>query len=254
MPPASNHFNPNDPISQLVWLAHEIGREDRGLVILNEGSVSTRVAQNCCAIKVAGTALATLTREQVVECDTEKVCRILDLQFLNPTDLAKELSLTRLRLQSPMPSSESCLHAWLLQQEGVNFVAHCHPEACLQVLCSPGAEKFAENRCFVDEIYSCGSRSVFVPYADPGVALAREVRSRFSLFTRQNQGRPPRLVLLQNHGILALGPSPEAVLSTVLNAERSARILVGSARLGGVVFLPSPVCRRIEEDQVAWKR
>jgi ribulose-5-phosphate 4-epimerase/fuculose-1-phosphate aldolase len=45
--------------------------------------------------------------------------------------------------------------------------------------------------------------------------------------------RQPRLILLQNHGLIALGATPEAVLATTLMAAKAAEIFVGSAAIGG---------------------
>src|SRR5690242_3878975 len=78
--------------------------------------------------------------------------------------------------------------------------------------------------------------SVFVPYTDPGTPLAREIKDRTVFFMKQT-GYTPRLILLQNHGIIALGPSPEAVLSCILMASKAAEVFVGAAALGGPNFM-----------------
>ncbi len=65
---------------------------------------------------------------------------------------------------------------------------------------------------FPDEIVCCGGASVFVPYVDPGLPLAREIRDRTNAFIQQH-GYIPRLILLQNHGIIAPGATPESVLA-----------------------------------------
>ena len=53
----------------------------------------------------------------------------------------------------------------------------------------------------------------------------------------ERHGEAPRIILLQNHGIIALGGSPNAVLASLLMAEKAAKIFVGAAALGGPVFL-----------------
>lgn len=47
----------------------------------------------------------------------------------------------------------------------------------------------------------------------------------------------PRLILLQNHGLIALGATAPAVLSTVLMANKAATIFSGAAAMGGPTFL-----------------
>jgi len=111
-------------------------------------------------------------------------------------------------------------------------------------LCSPRARDFAERRLFPDEIVCCGPASVFVPYVDPGLPLAREVRERTNAFIQQ-YGSMPRLIALQNHGIIALGSSPQAVLGCILMANKAAAIFLGAGSLGGPTFMTPTHVERI---------
>jgi ribulose-5-phosphate 4-epimerase/fuculose-1-phosphate aldolase len=61
----------------------------------------------------------------------------------------------------------------------------------------------------------------------------------------KEQGRLPRMILLQNHGLIAIGPSAGAVEATTKMAEKSAKIFLGASSLGGPVFLPEAQVRRI---------
>jgi rhamnose utilization protein RhaD (predicted bifunctional aldolase and dehydrogenase) len=90
----------------------------------------------------------------------------------------------------------------------------------------------------------CGTESVLVPYAEPGMALCRSIREQVVAFVRRT-GREPRIILLANHGIIAVGPSPKAVLGSLLMAEKAAEIFAGAAALGGPVFLTPAQCDRI---------
>ena len=82
----------------------------------------------------------------------------------------------------------------------------------------------------------CGRSSVWVPYTDPGLPLAKAIREGVQQHM-QEEGLPPKLVLLQNHGIIALGATSEAVLAITLMAEKAAAIFVGAAALGGPEFM-----------------
>jgi rhamnose utilization protein RhaD (predicted bifunctional aldolase and dehydrogenase) len=108
--------------------------------------------------------------------------------------------------------------------------------AANQVLCSPRARDFAERRIFPDEVVCCGPASVYVPYTDPGVPLAREIRERTGAFLK-DYGAAPRLIVLQNHGLIGLGASPQAVLACLLMANKAAAIFAGAAAMGGPNFL-----------------
>lgn len=234
-----------DPLSQLIWLSHEVGREDRGLVLPGEGSISARLDANHFGIRASATSLHDAQPDQVCRCSLKEIAALMDSQGTGAADLHVALARTMGPGQA-RPTIEALFHAWLLQLEGVNFVVHCHPEACLQILCSPVAERFAEYRMFPDEIVATGPTSALVAYHEPGASLAREIRAKVDLHVRRGVGRPPRLILLQNHGIIAVGSTPQAVLSTVRMAEKAARVFVGAARLGGPTFMTHPMVSRID--------
>jgi rhamnose utilization protein RhaD (predicted bifunctional aldolase and dehydrogenase) len=85
---------------------------------------------------------------------------------------------------------------------------------------------------------------VFVPYADPGLPLAREIRDRTVAYIQQHS-RVPRLILLQNHGLIAVGGSPGAVLACILMANKAAAIFMGAAAAGGPNFMMPHYVERI---------
>jgi rhamnose utilization protein RhaD (predicted bifunctional aldolase and dehydrogenase) len=83
-----------------------------------------------------------------------------------------------------------------------------------------------------------------VPYTDPGLPLAREIAERTKTFL-EKEGHSPRLILLQNHGVIALGSTPAAVLSCLLMAAKAAAIFRGAAAMGGPNFLKPEHVERI---------
>jgi ribulose-5-phosphate 4-epimerase/fuculose-1-phosphate aldolase len=52
------------------------------------------------------------------------------------------------------------------------------------------------------------------------------------------------VILIQNHGIITVGRTPESVLAAMLMAEKAATIWLGAACLGGPTFMsPADVDR-----------
>jgi len=231
-------------LAELVQLSHELGREDRHLVVLGEGNTSAKISDEQFAVKASGCSLATLTEADISVCQSAAVLDILGQKNLNDSELNRLLLKARANAAAKKPSIEALFHAWLLSLQGVNFVGHSHCLAANQILCSPRARDFSERRLFPDEVVYCGSASVFVPYADPGLVLAREIRERTNAFMQQH-GYVPRLILLQNHGIIALGDTPSAVLACTLMAAKAAAIFMGAAALGGPNFLTPQHVERI---------
>ena len=85
---------------------------------------------------------------------------------------------------------------------------------------------------FPDEVVCCGVESVFVPYTDPGLKLAQAIRTAV-VATIKRLARAPRVILLENHGFIALGATPESVLAATLMGAKAAEIFVGAAAAGG---------------------
>ena len=234
----------NNEVKALLELSHEIGREDRPLAILGEGNTSAKLGSDQFAVKASGCCLGTLTASDVTLCDTAKVLAILDKRLLTDEELEQALLEARVGGVGKKPSVEAMFHAWLLTLRDVNYVGHCHPLSANQVLCSPRARDFAERRLFPDEVVCCGPQSVFVPYADPGLPLARDIAERTRAFV-EKEGEVPRLIVLQNHGIIALGSTPQAVLACILMATKAAAIFMGAAAMGGPNFMTPQHVERI---------
>jgi rhamnose utilization protein RhaD (predicted bifunctional aldolase and dehydrogenase) len=233
-----------EKLAALLKLSHDLGAPDRRLAILGEGNTSTRLSPGQFAVKASGCNLETLSQGDVTICDSQKILALLDAK--QPADAAIDQTLfdARVNPKAKKPSVESIFHAWLLTLDGVEFIGHTHPVSVNQILCSPRARDFAEHRVFPDEVVCCGAQSVFVPYIDPGLALAREIRDRTQAHMTKNK-TAPRVILLQNHGLIALGSTPNAVLAATLMAAKAAEIFLGAAAIGGPNFMTEAQVARI---------
>jgi rhamnose utilization protein RhaD (predicted bifunctional aldolase and dehydrogenase) len=231
-------------IDELLTLSHEIGREDRGLALLGEGNTSARASEDIYLVKASGTCLGTLREEDVVECRMSLVLAMLDEDGLTDSQVDDALLAARANAKAKKPSVEAVFHAWALSLPNVKFVGHSHPIKVNQILCSPRAREFAEHRMFPDEIVCGGVASVFIPLTDPGLKLAQTIRRETGAFVRKHQ-RIPRVILMQNHGIITLGGTWQSVLAAMLMAEKAAEIFIGAAQLGGPIFLSEENIARI---------
>jgi rhamnose utilization protein RhaD (predicted bifunctional aldolase and dehydrogenase) len=143
------------------------------------------------------------------------------------------------------PSVESLFHAHLLSLPGVAFVGHTHPISLLGILCSPRAEEFARLRLFPDHIVYCGRESVFIPYVDPGLTLARTIAQEVEHF-REKLGVLPKTILLQNHGLIAIGGRHTEVTAALSMSEKAARVFLASVACGGPAPLTAQQVDRID--------
>jgi rhamnose utilization protein RhaD (predicted bifunctional aldolase and dehydrogenase) len=134
------------------------------------------------------------------------------------------------------PSIEALLHALCLGLPGVDFVGHTHPVAINRIACSVNFEMAFAGRLFPDEIVVCGPAPVLVPYTDPGIPLALKVGSLLDEYL-DRYGEPPRVVIIQNHGLIALGRTPQQVEDITRMEVKVARILLGAYSAGGPRFM-----------------
>lgn len=231
-------------LKSLLDLSHQLGREDRKLAILGEGNTSARVSADTFLVKASGSNLATLDAVAVTACRFADLLAVLEAKQLSDAAVDDALLAARVKSSARKPSVEAMFHAWLLTLPGVNFVGHTHPVAVNRILCSRHARTFATKRFCPDEIVCCGAESVLVPYVDPGLKLAQAIRRAVTTFVRLTS-RAPRVILLENHGLIALGGTPAAVLATTLMAVKAAEVYAGAVALGGARALSESSVARI---------
>ena len=236
--------NPPSLQQRLLDLSHELGREDRRLAILGEGNTSARGADGTFFVKASGSNLGALTLAGLTECRLAELVAVIDRRGLSDEDVEACLLAARVDPQARKPSVEAMFHAWLLTLPGVNFVGHTHPIEVNKILCTRFAHALATRRLCPDEIVCCGGEFVLVPYVDPGLKLAQAIRRAVMAYVKR-LSRPPRVILLENHGLIALGGTPEAVLATTLMAVKAAEIFSGAVALGAPRFLSALTVKRI---------
>jgi len=239
-----DNSNKTERFQSLLKLSHELADPQRPLAILGEGNTSARLGLDTFLVKASGANLGTLAEHDVVECQAEVLLALLDRRGLSDAEIDSALMASRVDPAAKKPSVEALFHAYFLGLPDVEFVGHTHAPNVNAILCSPRANEFAIKRVFPDEVVCCDVESVFVTYTDPGLLLAQGIRQQTESFIKRH-GRAPRVVLLENHGIITLGRSVEAVLAAMLMAEKAAQIWIGAAALGGPKFMTPQNIRRI---------
>jgi len=235
----------SDLLPKLLTLSHEIGREERHLAILGEGNTSADAGDGTFWIKASGGNLATLDGQGLTRVKFDTVMDAIDDASLDDSGVREVLLASRADADAKLPSVETFMHAVCLQEAGAKWIGHCHPVSVLQVLCSKqGVGPFLQH-VFPDEIVVCGRHLAVVPYIDPGIELARAVRAELRRFRDEHDGAP-KVILLANHGPVALGQTDRDVLNILLMLDKWARILVGNFALGGPQFLPDSTSTRID--------
>jgi rhamnose utilization protein RhaD (predicted bifunctional aldolase and dehydrogenase) len=227
----------NEILNQLVALSNNLGRPELDYAIMGEGNTSARVDESSFYVKVSGSELRTATTSSFVRCSMERVLALMNVSDLDDKKTKEGLVAAKVDPADPgHPSIEALLHALCLRLPGINFVGHTHPVAINAITCSVNFEVAFAGRLFPDEIVVCGIAPVLVPYMDPGIPLALEVGSRLNKHLEEH-GEPPRVVIIQNHGLIALGRTPQQVEDITRMEVKVARILLGTYSAGGPRFM-----------------
>jgi rhamnose utilization protein RhaD (predicted bifunctional aldolase and dehydrogenase) len=234
-----------DILSQLVTLANHLGNPSLDYVILGEGNVSARLDAGNFLVKASGYEMRTIALNGFVQVAFERVLAMLNGPALSDQEVKDMLESAKVDSSVVAhPSVETLLHAICLSLEGVSFVGHTHPAAINSLACSTAFETAFSGRLFPDEIVVCGPAPLLVPYIDPGVPLARRVKELLDQHI-DRYGEPPRVVILQNHGMIALGRSASQVENITAMMVKTARVLLGTFAAGGPRFMPQAEVERI---------
>jgi rhamnose utilization protein RhaD (predicted bifunctional aldolase and dehydrogenase) len=230
-------------LQELVALSHHLGEEGRDYVVVGEGNTSARIDEDTFWIKASGSYLGRARPEDFVEVQRRQVLTLLDGDARDE-DTKRVLLASRVAPErAGRPSVETPLHAVLYELTAARFIGHTHPVAVNIIVGSDHAADITRH-LLPDEIVVCGPESVFIPYTDPGVPLTREVYARVKESIERNR-EYPRVIYLQNHGMLALGQSALQVQNVTAMAVKHARVLGGVLALGQPNWLSEQAVHRL---------
>lgn len=234
----------NKVLAEIIAMSRDLGKPELEMAILGEGNTSALIDGDQLWVKASGSMLANIDESGFALLNRPATVALLDREMHNDEDIMAALLEVCADERGKRPSIEAMMHAYLLGLPEVNFVGHSHPVAVNSLLCSNRAEELVNLRLFPDQIVCCGPAPVFIPYTDPGLPLARLVRLRVEHWMAE-YGMTPRAILLQNHGLFALGATPQQVLSCSMMWAKTARVIIGALACGGVHALNDMQVERI---------
>ncbi len=244
----------NDVLDELVGMSQELGSPAHDFAILGEGNTSARADAETFWIKASGVQLGQVGRDGFVRVRSAAILASLDGPALDDAALRELLKAVTVEGQRA-PSIETFLHALCLEDSGVRFVGHAHPSVAVGLLSGRDSRELFAGALFPDQIVVLGPALAYVPYADPGLPLAHAVRRAIAEHFDRHQ-RQPKVLLMENHGTIALGGTAQEVLNITHMLVKTCRILAGSLAAGGPRFLTSEQVQRIDKrpDELARRK
>ena len=231
-------------LNTLIEMSRSLGEPGRDYIILGEGNTSAGADDDSFYVKASGTSLVDIHADGFVRVSREKARELLSADTLSDEQVAEGLEAASIDAAGRRPSVETFLHALLLDLPGIEFIGHTHPTPVNALLCSIQAEEMVRGRLFPDEVVCCGPESAYVHYTDPGLPLAKAVGEAVEDFI-ERWNEPPKIIMMQSHGMIAMAETPAQVLSATAMAVKAARARIGAATCGGIRTLCDGELERI---------
>jgi rhamnose utilization protein RhaD (predicted bifunctional aldolase and dehydrogenase) len=232
-------------LERLVKLAHTLGLSGSQQTILAEGNVSADLGDGTFYVKASGGEMATIGAKGFTRIRTATILGALQQEDKSDEAIQRVIAASRINPEDKLPSIESFLHALCLEEGGAKWVGHTHALSVVRILCSKLGTTPFQKHVFPDSIVVCGRHVASVPYADPGIHLALALQRSLSAYIEEH-GIPPKVVLMKNHGPVALGQSEREVMNILLMLDKWASVLLGTYCVGGPDFLEDSISHRIE--------
>lgn len=221
--------------NELLELTKRLGLPERDLVILAEGNTSELIDDDTIVVKTSGSSMSSATAANFVSVNIAPLLAVLRNPEASQDQLTAELDAGEVDGVRVRASIETLIHVAVRAYAPARYVAHTHPTAVVSLLASVHAETSFADAVYSDELMVLG-RSLFIPYAQPGIELGQLFLERLGEHV-EKFGEVPSLILLGNHGIVAISDSADGAEAISLMAVKSARVRLGALQAGGISSL-----------------
>lgn len=243
------------PLAELVGLTSRLGLPEHEYVTLAEGNTSTVLATGSLLIKASGAQMGTITDEDFVSVPLDPLAELLSQRRGSAAQNLAAVTGSTQGGAVRTGSIETLLHAVCVLVGQASWVVHTHPTPLVGLLSSADPRSHFQGPLFPDEAVVTGLEPLYVDYAEPGLSLALALQDALVLRVERD-GQVPKLVLLENHGIVALGSSAAEVHAITAMATKAARVRLAAAAAGGARPLPREELQRMleREDEQSRRR
>jgi rhamnose utilization protein RhaD (predicted bifunctional aldolase and dehydrogenase) len=228
-------WNPASVGPELLALTRRLGEPSLDAVILAEGNTSELAAPGRVTVKTSGTYMAGATTADFVTVDVAELVAMIEDPATTQAQLTTALDAGIQGSTRRRGSIETLIHVSVRAFAPARFVAHTHPTAVISLLASKYAEEAFETAAYSDEAVLLGN-PLYVPYAPPGLELGRLFHRRLR-DRMEAAGELPSLILLGNHGLVAVSQTTAGAEAISLMAIKAARVRLGAYAVGGLAGL-----------------
>jgi len=212
-------------------LTLSLGVPGNDFVILAEGNTSELIDDNHIVVKASGARMSTATTKDFVVCEIDSLVALMDSPGATQQDLIEALDAGTHDGVRRRGSIETLIHVAVQSLRPTRFVGHTHPTPLVALLASVHQETAFDAFVYSDEAIVIGT-TLYVPYAEPGIELGRVfLQSLRDYFSTHND--LPSLILLGNHGVVALADTTDGVHAITEMSYKGAQIRLQALAVGG---------------------
>lgn len=237
----SSRWDPEVVSDELITLTRRLAERERDLVILAEGNTSELLDDDHIVVKASGARMETVTAKNFVVAEITSLVDLMDNPETTQDDLIRALDAGTPDGVRRRASIETLIHVAIQSLKKTRFVGHTHPTPLVALLSSVHQETAFEAFVYSDEAIVIGT-TLYVPYAEPGIDLGRLFLARLRQYFATHQSLPS-LILMGNHGIVALSDTVDGVEAITEMAYKGAEVRLKALAAGGTV--------RLDNDAVA---
>ena len=221
-----------DELDKLVYQSRLVGAEP-SLVLWGGGNTSLKTTEKnfmgdeCRVLRVkgSGTDMKSIQRDGFPGVALEYVLPLLDRRDMSDQEMVDYLNHCLAEPNSPRPSIETLLHAFIPYAS----VVHSHADAILSLTNTQRA------RVLLSQAF--GKAAVAVSYRRPGFLLSKEI----ALSLQNNPDA--KCVVLINHGLVTWGPTPKAAYDSHIKIVSQAEEFLATHSSNAKdrkIFVPGP--------------
>jgi len=246
-------WNPDLVSVDLQALTQSLGAREKDFVIIAEGNTSERLDDNQIVVKASGVKMASASAKDFVVCEVRPLIDLMDSHDATQDDLSALLDAGEHEGVRRRASIETLIHVAVQSLRPTRFVGHTHPTPLVSLLASVHQETAFDQFVYSDEAVVIGS-TLYVPYAQPGIDLGRVFLNKLRDYFSQHKDLPS-LILLGNHGIVALADTAQGVEAVTEMAYKGAQVRLQALAAGGVIPLSTEaVAKYFEREDMAERR
>lgn len=249
----SSHWSPEAVSAQLLAMTRSLGVREKDFVILAEGNTSELIDGGNIVVKASGARMASASSDDFVVCNVSALVELMDSPDTTQQDLIAHLDAGEHNGARRRASIETLIHVAVQSLRPTKFVGHTHPTPLVALLASVHQETAFDNFVYSDEAIVIGS-ALYVPYAQPGIDLGRTFLASLRLYFAEHNDLPS-LILLGNHGIVALADTTDGVEAVTEMAYKGAQVRLQALAAGGAVPLSAEAVKSyFEREDMAERR